>query len=108
MLWTLGLSHKRWIQNESSTFFTRPMSKYSRNREYDMRDDATPCASSARAALMAPNAGAAPTAATSALKRGQKAVVPRYGLAIALLSPRVARDADAAECKRKPQDGAFR
>jgi len=32
-----------------------------------MRDEATPCASSALAALMAPNRGAAPTAAATAL-----------------------------------------
>ena len=43
-----------------STFFTRPMSKYSRKREYDIREDATLVASSALAAEAA-SSGAAPS-----------------------------------------------
>mmetsp|Transcript_1837 Transcript_1837/g.7236 ORF Transcript_1837/g.7236 Transcript_1837/m.7236 type:complete len:379 (-) Transcript_1837:16-1152(-) len=50
-----------------STFFTRPMSRYSRNREYDMREDAT---SSAALALCAkPNVAAKPAAIFNASRR---------------------------------------
>lgn len=50
------------------TFLTLPMSRYSRKREYDIRDDAAPWVSSARAALTLPNAGSAATLAVKALQ----------------------------------------
>ena len=51
------------------TFLTRPISRYSKKREYDMREEATPWPSSALAAPTLPKAGSTATLAARALQQ---------------------------------------